>query len=356
MRIKQVVLTIALGAFLASCSKDDDGESLPLGSYDNGILVVNEGPFQNGTGTISYISEDLETVESAIFNTVNDADLGNVIQSMGFANDKAYVVANVSNTIEVVNRYTFEQETTIEEGLENPRYFVALDGKGYVSNWGDAFDETDDYIAVINLTTNAVESTIPVSVGPEKLVAYGGFVYVANKGGYGVNNVLTVINTSTEEVLETITVGEIPNSLQLDSDNNLWVLAQGNGSWPLPENETAGVLSKINTTTNTVEASFNFNGVEHPEYLNIEGDNLYYNLGNDVFVFNTAANALPASPLVTHTATSLYGMNVSNNKLYVSDALDYASNGTLLIYDLETKEEEKSITVGLNPNGVYFNE
>ena len=39
----------------------------------------------------------------------NDEDLGNVVQSIGFTENEAFIVANVSNKINVVNRYTFEK-------------------------------------------------------------------------------------------------------------------------------------------------------------------------------------------------------------------------------------------------------
>ena len=357
MKIKHVVLAMVFGAFFASCENDDNGgEPLPLGAYENGILVINEGPFQNGSGTISFLSEDLETNEAAIYNKVNNKDLGNIIQSIGFADDMAYVIANVSNKIEVINRNTFESEGTINTGLSNPRYFVAVNGKGYVTNWGDTSDETDDFIAVINLATNTVESTIPVALGPEAIVAKENTLYIAHQGAFGTNSIVSVIDATSEDVTKTLEVGKRPNSLVLDANDNLWVLASGGSSWPVPEDESAGVLSEINTSTNEVVTTINFNGVEHPSFLNIDGDNLYYNLGKDVYTLKTTEDTLPTSSYLTHTATSLYGMDVYNGKLYVADAIDFASNGTLTIYDLNTKAVDKTFTVGLNPNGVYFNE
>lgn len=357
MRIKHVVLAIAFCAFFASCENDDE-ESLPLGAYDNGILVVNEGPFQNGSGTISFLSEDLETNEAAIFNKVNNDDLGNIVQSIGFEGDNAYVVVNNSNKIQVVNRYTFESEASIDAGLSAPRYFVTVNGKGYVTNWGDVYDETDDYIAVINLSSNTVEGTIPVVLGPEKMVVKGDDIYVAHKGAYGINNVISVINSTTQTVDDTITVGFVPGSLQFDDNDNLWVLCRGYTPWGAADAnpEKDGQLDRINLEDNTVDFSFSFPAETRPKYLNLDGDNLYYNVGGDLFTLKTTDDALPTSSFLTHTANALYGMNINNGKLYVSDAVDYASNGTLFIYDLNTKALENSITVGLNPNGVYFNE
>jgi hypothetical protein len=50
-----------------------------------------------------------------------------------------------------------------------------------------------------------------------------------------------------------------------------------------------------------------------------------------------------------------YTMVVNNGRLYGTDAGDYASKGTLTIYDLNTKLAIDALTVGIVPGGVYFN-
>ena len=57
---------------------------------------------------------------------------------MTIVNDRGYIVVNNSNKIVVVNQYTMEKEAVIEgNSIVNPRFFVANNGKGYISNWGD---------------------------------------------------------------------------------------------------------------------------------------------------------------------------------------------------------------------------
>ena len=336
-----------------SCNNDDITitPETPLGAFENGILISNEGPFNNGTGTVSFVSEDLTTTEAAIFNAVNSEDLGNIVQSIGFVEDKAYVVANVSNTITVVDRNTFVRETTISEGLNNPRYFIAVNGTGYVSNWGDTADETDDYIAIVNLSTNTVEDTISVVFGPEELIASNGVLYVAHQGAFGQNNQVSVIETASNTVATTITVGDVPNSMQLDGNGDLWVLAGGIPSFT--GNETGGVLSKINTSTNEVETNINFGTTQHPNHLSIDGDELYYFEGGNVFTLGISDTTLPETTILDNV--SFYAMTVNNGRLYGTDALDFASNGTLLVYDINLATELTTLTVGLIPGGIYFN-
>lgn len=339
-----------LGLFVTSCS-DDETIIEPKGDYENGILIASEGPFGSGTGTVMFISNDLTVTENAIFKKVNNLDIGNILQSIGFEENYAYLIANVSNKITVVNRYTFEVITTITEGLSNPRYFAEVNGKGYVTNWGDPLDNEDDYIAVLNLATNTVESTIPVAFGPEEIVAVNNTLYVAHQGGYGQNNIVSVINTSLNTIIKTLEVGDVPNSLTIDDEGDVWVLAGGNPSWTGAE--TKGVLSKINTITNEIDVSFDFQATEHPNFLSVDENYLYYNLGGNVYKMSSTASALPTSEEISGLYS--YNMVAKDGILYATDAGDYASNGKLYLYDLSTNSLLNTFTTGIIPNGVYFN-
>jgi hypothetical protein len=351
MKIKNVVLVLALGFLFIACDKEEDDVLEPLGTYENGILVSNEGPFSNGTGTVSFISEDLTTVENSIFNAVNNADLGNVVQSIGFTDEYAFIIANVSNTLTIVNRYTFESQAIISQGLNNPRYFLYANGKGYVTNWGDPNDVTDDFVAIINLETNSISATIPVDFGPEKLIAMDENIYVAHQGGYGQNNSITVIDTQTDEVSTTILVADVPNTMQVDSNGNLWVLCGGKPSYT--QDETAGALLKINKGSNAVENTLEFETTEHPNFLELDGSKLYYFLNGAIYSMSTSDTTLPSQSDMQ--GLNFYTMVVHDGKLYGTDAKDFASNGSLIIYDLGTKEQLDTFDVGIIPGGIYFN-
>ncbi|MCM4153285.1 hypothetical protein DHD05_16965 [Arenibacter sp. N53] len=351
MKIRNVFLSLLIIGLSWSCTNDDDEVQEPLGDYENGILVSNEGPFSNGSGTVSFISDDLSLVENSIFKKTNDEDLGNIVQSIGFTDDEAFIIANVSNKINVVNRYTFEKIASITEGLNNPRYFIAVNGKGYVTNWGDTADDSDDFVAIINLQNYTVEGTISVVLGPEAILAKDNTVYVAHQGAWGQNNKVSVINTTSNEVVKTLTVGDVPNSMQLDGSGNLWVLASGKPSYT--DDETAGVLSRINTATNVVDSNFQFETTQHPGGLNLDGGDLYYKLGDKVYEQNLSATSLSLD--VALEGVSFYTMVVKEGRLYGTDAGDYASNGTLTVYDLNTKLAIETLTLGVIPGGIYFN-
>lgn len=350
--LKKLIYLVISIFILSSCSGDDDSVNpvLPLGDYESGILISNEGPFGVGTGTISFISEDFSNVEQTIFNRVNGSDLGNIVQSIGFQGDLAYIIANNSHHIKVVNRYTFNEVATISIGLDNPRFFVAVGDNGYVTNWGDPADDTDDFVAVIDLLTNTISTTIPVALGPEKLVANGDTVYVAHQGAYSQNNVVSVINANGNNLIQEITVGDVPNSMTI-SESNLFVLCGGKPSFT--GTETGGSLVVINLVSNEVSRTLPFGDTDHPTLLSLDASNLYFGLNGGVYRMRTSDISLPSSAIISGF---FYGMRAHDGLLYATDAGDFASNGILKVFDLSDSVEIHSIEVGIIPNGIYFNE
>lgn len=345
---KLLYLSLATLLFI-SCSDDDDSQpELIPAAYEKGIFVTNEGPFGTGSGTITFISEDYSTVAQTIFKKVNGKDLGNIVQSMGFQDENAYIVVNNSQKIEVVNRYSFESVDSITTGIDNPRYFLGTDSnKGYVTNWGDPNDNSDDFVAVVDLRTNNVSATIPVSFGPEKMVAYGGKIYVAHQGGYGQNNLISVISGNTIE--STIIVSDVPNSMVV-SGTSLFVLCGGNPNYT--GNETAGSLLKIDLTNGQVSNTYNLATTQHPSSLTIDGTNLFYSLDGKVYKVNSTSVSLPGSEIASGF---FYALEANNGKLYATDAGDFVSNGFLRVFDLSTNQQIQEFQTGLIPGGIYFN-
>ena len=348
--MNKVLFAAITALFFMSCSNDDDTppEYVPA-AFEKGILVTNEGPFGNGSGNITFISEDYSTVTQNIYRTVNGTELGNIVQSMGFQDDNAYIVVNNSNKIMIANRYSFEAVDSIKVGVNNPRYFMGADGsKGYVTNWGDPNDTADDFVAVLDLRDNTVSSAIPVSFGPERMVSYNNKIYVAHQGGFGQNNLISVISGNTLE--STITVGDAPNSMVV-LGNSLFVLCGGNPNYT--GNETAGSLVEINLSNNEILNTYTFGTVEHPSSLTMDGSNLFYSLDGKVYSLNVASISLPGNDIVDGF---FYALKAKDGMLYATDADDFASRGSLLIYDLSTNQQVQNFQTGIVPGGIYFNE
>lgn len=348
-------LCMATSLLVTSCSNDDDSPGIDeTGDFANGMFILNEGNFGSNNASVSFYGND-GVLSDNIFQSVNGEDLGDTAQSMLLDDERAYIVLNVSNTIEVVNRYTFESLGTVSNGLVNPRYMVIENGKGYVSNWGDPTNPDDDYIAVVNLSSYSVESTISVAEGPDRMEEENGKIYVAHSGGYNYGHTISVINAVNNSVAQTISVGDIPNSL-FEEDGRLYVLCGGKPAWT--EDETVGKLFIIDTLNDAVISSFDFPAAQHPSQMVEEDGTLYYTIDNRIYRANLNLTSLPTGALFSTSEQGVYGVYgfaVENGKIYVGDAVDYISAGKVHIYDLNGALQT-SLEAGLLPNGFYFND
>jgi YVTN family beta-propeller protein len=355
MKLHKLILTAIAGSLLFVSCSDDDNKDVPSGAYDNGILILNQGGFGKGNASVSFLSEAM-TIENNIFSTVNSgAVLGDTGQDMAFSGDLAYIVLNVSNKIQIVNRYTFAKVGTIAEGLTNPRYIAIENGKAYVTCWNDATVATDDYVAVIDLAANTVSTTIPVAEGPERIVEENGKLYVAHAGGYNFGNSITVINTSSNTIATTITVGDVPNSLEIEN-GNLYVISGGLPSWT--EAETAGQLDIISLNSNTVTKTIEFAAAAHPSNLVLEDNKIYYTVDNGIYTMAITSATVPAQPLFTTEDQGVYGVYsfaVEGDHIFVGDAGDYVSDGKVFVYTLSGMLHN-TFAVGVVPAGFYFND
>jgi len=337
--------------FFTSC---DNETEQPKGTYESGVFVVNEGNFTKGNGAVSFINTTAKIAEPDIFKAVNGRPLGDNVQSMYIQNEKAYVVVNNSNKIEVADANTFTSLATIEN-LKLPRYLTVANNKGYVTET-ISYTVANGQVSVIDLNTNTVTKVIPVGSQPEQLVTFNDKVYVTNSGA----NTVSVINTATDAVEATINVGDAPNSITVDVNGKIWVLCGGNTiytSYPAFDEtaSTVGSLVRINPNNNTVEATFPFatKGLSPADLTINKGKNkLLYSYAGKVYQFNIAAATLPTTPLINR---SFYGLAVEPNTdiIYGADAGSFTANGKAIRYNTNGSAID-SFTTAVGPNGFVF--
>lgn len=338
-------LFILLGSLwcFTACKKDQPSTSnIVFNSNSSGVFISNEGNFQFGNSAIGFYNSSDNSYAEDLFKDANKRPLGDVCQSMYMHNNKLYIVVNNSNKIEVVNPNTFVTSGSIT-GLTSPRYFLPVSiQKAYVT------DLSSNAISVIDLNSNTVIKQIPCIGWTEELCISNNKVYVTNKS----NHYLYVINPQTDKIEDSIKIGYGANSLKLDKYNQLWVLANGNGS-----NSELATLQVINTNVDTVFNTFTFKTKdEQPWRLKINGSNdtLYY-LNNGVYQMPITAMQLNNSPLIPENKNIFYGLGIdpNNGQIYVSDAIDYVQKGIVYRYQANGVLIN-SFKAGITPNDFYF--
>jgi hypothetical protein len=349
MKLTRLFLVALSVSLFVSCSNDDDNND-PKGVYDNGFFILNEG--NSGGGSVSFASDDLANFTSDVYKAANPTDIAGVyLQNIFFDGDKAYIIAGGSNVINVVNRYTFKLVAKVETGLANPRYGVVKDGKAYVTNANTysyinpATGDTDDYVAVIDLATNKVESKIELNATADRILLENGKLYITEQYS---SNKLLVVNPATKALETPVTIGYGGDSMEA-KDGILYILRKPYGD----RSEIVKVkLSDKSTTKITFPESLDGAG-----YLDVYNDKVYYTVKKSVYAISTTATAASTTAIFTPglpAAGSIYGFAVNNDKIFIADGGDFGSNSKAYIYNL-SGSLQKELTVGVGPNGFYFN-
>lgn len=343
---------LVLGLSLVSCDNDDNDTEEKLGDYENGFFVLNEG--SSGQGSVSFMSDDLNTFVQDAYTTVNGSDLlGKYVQSMFFDGDKAYIIAGGSNRITVVNRYTFKILAKIETGLVNPRYGVAKDGKAYVTNantysyMNPATGDTDDYIAVINLSSNTIESKIELNATANRILLENGKLYITEPYS---NDKILVVNPTTKALETPITVGYDADTMEAEN-GVLYVMRSPYGA--------SSEIVKVKLSDNSLSKITFPDAIQGAKNLDIENDKIYYTAETSVYGISISATTGSSTPILTYSSTSaygkMYGFDVEDNRIFIADGGDFTANGKAYIYNL-SGTLQKEFTVGVGPNGFYFND
>jgi len=347
-----LTLLVALNLIsLSSCKKDDDDKT---GKYSKGVFIINEGPFQTGTGTVSFINRENSTIENEIFQAVNNRPLGNVVQSATFHEGKIYIVVNNADKIEIVDAGDFK-EVGVINGLKLPRFILPVSSsKAYVSQWGTGGLQGE--IKVIDLNSNTITKTIATGKGAEAMVRKDNFIYVTNGGGFDNDNTVTVIDANTDAVVVTLTVGANPNSIQLGSNGHVFVLCSGKWKSDFSSLETKGSLYVIKSNNQNDVVGYNFDSeFSQPNDLviNPASNKLYYNYDGNIYTQDISAGNLQLNSLVSRNFYSL-GYDPATDYLYAGDAGNFSSNGKVLRYNSSTGAVLDSFDAGIAPNGFLF--
>jgi len=346
-----VAIAVLVLTVQTACKKDEDNP--PEINAGNTIYIVNEGPFQTGSGTISIFDHDSNTVQTNVFESVNGRPLGNIVQSINVFENRAYIVVHKANVVEVVEAKTFESIGTIESVIE-PRYFLGITSdKGYITSW-------DDKVYVVDLNSFEITDEIIVRTGPDKMLRKNDHILVLNKGGLGFDSTISVIDAGTNAIVETIQVGSVPSGIVEDKDGMIWVLCSGKGwnGFPQP-GDTKGQLFRIDPDYLQWDRVINFpDSDNHPDQLaiNSTGDTLYYIYPDGVYEIGINSTDLSASALIP-SSTIFYGLGFDpvENNICVADPLDYTQAGKVYRYTPQGVPID-TISAGVIPNGFYFNE
>jgi len=348
--MKNLILFLMLmsGLFLVtSCGEDDPIVTNDI--YSNGTFVINQGSFGSGTGTISFLSNNDNSITSNIYQDANDGlVLGNVAQSMQRVGDHFLVTVNNAQKVEIIKAEDFTYANTID-GIAQARYVLDLgNNEALISTWGAT--GTDGKIFKVNTSTATIVSSLDVAGGPEKMLKVGNDVFVTNSGGFFRDSIVYQLNAAGNSISSEIVVGDNPSDLVVDSNGDLWVLCNGYTNFSDPTLSTNGSLVQIRNGAVVKELEIG-NGSSQLEISN-DGSSLFYLNGGKVYQQNIADNTVSGTVIYEGFFYGM-GINPDNDNIYLTDAKDFVSNGDVVIIT-QNGDLVETIEAGIIPGELHF--
>ena len=349
-----LIVFVMFGGLFVSCGDDDmiiDPVTDPTDpmdtiiveqAYDNGVLIVNEGAFSGGSGTLDYYDRSEDVLLRNVYASENDDQaIGSVLQSVTIIDDNAYLIVNNSAKIEVVDATTMKYKNTIN-GVFSPRYMADLgNGMAVVSEWG--LDGVSGQIKLVDLSSMMVTDSVTVS-GPEQILVANDKVYVANSGGFGESNLVSVHGLDLQPQM-TIPVGKRAIDMVLDVNGDIWVLSGGS----FIDNDGASLCQIKN---DAVENCVGLSGFPSDLIIDASGEKVYY-LENGI-VNKINVNVPVTSELLNFAflTGNIYGLGFDGieNALYIGTTPDFSSESTTYVVN-ESGDEIRALTTGVLTNG-----
>lgn len=350
-----LMLLIGAAFLLPACGGDDttvmdDTNPTPSDDFSEGVYVINEGPFQTGTGTVTFYDREAKEATSKIYQDANDGEeLGNIVQSVTVIADRAYIVVNNSNKIVIANPTTFEKIGEIT-GLEQPRFITKVsDSKAFISQWGS--DGITGSIKVLDIVTNTITNTITTRPGPERMVTAGNFAYVANSGGFVIDSVISKIDITSEEVLTTIQVGLAPRHIVQDKDLNMWVLTGGQiVDFTNPDLNRPGRLAKVvlDQSVLSIETKTGASNLT----INPTKDVMYFTMDGWVYEHPISSTSISLVPFIERFFQGL-AVDPTTGNIFGADPLNFQQDGEVVIYDASGTQIDQ-FPAGIIPSNFWF--
>lgn len=350
-KTQRIIPLLLLFLAVASCMDYEPPQRKTLQISGPVLFITNEGNFQDGNASLSYYDMKTRTVENDAFYRANARKLGDVAQSMTIYNGNAYVVVNNSGVVYILNPHTLEIQGGIT-GLTSPRYVHFVnDRKAYIT------DLYAPIITIFNPETMQKTGTIDTKghQSTEQMVQYGKYVFT-NCWSY--DNKILVIDTETDQVVDSITVGVQPTSLIIDKYNKIWTVTDG-GYEGSPYGYEAPALYKIDAATRTATRFYDFEKGKRASEVTLNGsrDTLYF-ITKDIWRMDVTDSRVPVRPFLKSPDRNsiFYGLTVDpyTSEVYVADAIDYQQSGVIYRFTSDGVPVD-TFKVGIIPGAFCFN-
>lgn len=391
MKKIQLSITMILGviiSILSSCREDEHivvsdvqiiRDKIDPNSKIAGMYLVNEGNMGSNKCTLDYLDYTEGIYMRNIYPERNPTivkelgDVGNDVQIYG---NKLYIIVNCSNKVEVLDARTGVRIKQIE--IPNCRYICFRREHAYVSSYvaGVLIDPNAPLGAVFKIDTASLQVVDKVTVGyqPEEMVVLGDYLYVANSGGYRVpyyDNTVSVVEFEGFRQEQQIVVGLNLHRIKADKYGKLWVSSRGN------YNDIYSPYGSVPSNLFVLDKRVGYNEMIVTDTINVPCSNMAIH-GDSLYLYSHDYDNITQQSTLTYGIINIktkkvvsknfitdgtekdikmpYGISIhpETGDIYVTDAKNYVSTGTLSCYNKEGKRKWRVSTGDIPAHMVYL--
>jgi DNA-binding beta-propeller fold protein YncE len=313
-----------------------------------GFYLLNEGNMGSNKSTLDYYDCETGIYHRNIYAEANPSvpkELGDVGNDIEIYGSKLYAVINCSNKVEVMEAASAKRLGQVD--IPNCRYIRFHQGYAYVTSYAGPVElnpnyEQRGYVARVDTATFQVLDRCLVGFQPDELEIVGNKLYVANSGGYMFPNyesTVSVIDLPSFTETKRIEVARNLHRLCADRHGNLWVTSRGD-YYTQPSR-----LYCVDTQSDALVDS-----------LDVAVSNFYLD-GDSLYLYSVEWSYISMSNVTTYGIVDVargeivsrnfitdgtdrkikipYGILVHpyTKEIYVTDAGNYVSPGTLYCFD-----------------------
>ena len=391
MKKIQLSITMILGviiSILSSCRGDEHivvsdvqiiRDKIDPNSKIAGMYLVNEGNMGSNKCTLDFLDYTEGIYMRNIYPERNPTvvkelgDVGNDVQIYG---NKLYIIVNCSNKAEVLDARTGVRIKQIE--IPNCRYICFRREHAYVSSYvaGVLIDPNAPLGAVFKIDTASLQVVDKVTVGyqPEEMVVLGDYLYVANSGGYRVpyyDNTVSVVEFEGFRQEQQIVVGLNLHRIKADKYGKLWVSSRGN------YNDIYSPYGSVPSNLFVLDKRVGYNEMIVTDTINVPCSNMAIH-GDSLYLYSHDYDNITQQSTLTYGIINIktkkvvsknfitdgtekeikmpYGISIhpETGDIYVTDAKNYVSTGTLSCYNKEGKRKWRVSTGDIPAHMVYL--
>ncbi len=320
---------------LVACNDDDDEVVIKNGDYtpDSDAILLYEGSFNQNNADFTTFNEGAITAD--VFYKANGKKLGDTATDMMEVGDYYYIAVNNSNYVSMIDDDTYVEKAS--RALYQPRYLASDGNFLYVSTYGQK-------VYKLSLIDLSLVDSVAVGSYTEGLAIENNYLLAANSG-YGAGNTVSVIDLSTFDLVQDVTVPANPTSL----------LATGTGKVFVKTTEYTADYSSATATISSIDVENNFAVATVTEAshmcLSANGNYVYfancvpnyytytyqtsffkYDLKNEAVSSDAVFANDSINTLLSSISLYMFNINPDNGEIFVGTS-DYSTNSELYVID-----------------------